>query len=82
MNSTTYTVTCDKESPAGWKFFLSELKPREKWFTPFNVISIPIIVVGLILIVYRFWNGLGSVSNINQEIPWSLWKGFNANNGH
>lgn len=81
MNSTTYPVTCEKESQAGWKFFLSELKPRGKWFTPFNVISIPIIVVGLILIVYRFWNGLGSVSNINQEIPWGLWKGFNVVTG-
>jgi Ni/Fe-hydrogenase subunit HybB-like protein len=81
MNSTTYPITSDKESPAGWKFFFSELKPRGKWFTPFNVISIPIIIVGLILIVYRFWNGLGSVSNINQEIPWGLWKGFNVVTG-
>lgn len=81
MNSTTYPITSDKESPAVWKFFLSELKPRGKWFTPFNVISIPIIIVGLILIVYRFWNGLGSVSNINQEIPWGLWKGFNVVTG-
>ena len=81
MNSTTYPITSDRESPAGWKFFLSELKPRGKWFTLFNVISIPIIIVGLILIVYRFWNGLGSVSNINQEIPWGLWKGFNVVTG-
>jgi Ni/Fe-hydrogenase subunit HybB-like protein len=81
MNSTTYPITSDKQSPAGWKFFLSELKPRGKWLTPFNVISIPIIIVGLILIVYRFWNGLGSVSNVNQEIPWGLWKGFNVVTG-
>ncbi len=81
MNSTTYPITSDKESPAGWKFLLGELKPRGKWFTPFNVISIPIILVGLVLIVYRFWNGLGSVSNINQEIPWGLWKGFNVVTG-
>jgi Ni/Fe-hydrogenase subunit HybB-like protein len=81
MNSTTYPITSYKESPAGWKFFLSELKPRGKWFTPFNIISIPIIIVGLVLIVYRFWNGLGSVSNVNQEIPWGLWKGFNVVTG-
>lgn len=81
MSSTTYPITSDKESPAGWKFFLSELKPRGKWFTPFNIISIPIIIVGLVLIVYRFWNGLGSVSNVNQEIPWGLWKGFNVVTG-
>ena len=81
MNSTTYPIISEKESPAGWKFFLSELKPRGKWFTPFNVISIPIIITGLVLIVIRFWYGLGSVSNVNQEIPWGLWKGFNVVTG-
>jgi len=81
MNSTTYPITSDKQSPAGWKFFLSELKPRGKWFTPFNIISIPIIITGLVLIVIRFWYGLGSVSNVNQEIPWGLWKGFNVVTG-
>lgn len=81
MNSTTYTIEREKESPSGWKFFLNELKPKGKWLTPFNIISIPIIVVGLVLIAYRFGNGLGSVSNISQEIPWGLWKGFNVVTG-
>src|SRR5690606_3434085 len=29
----------------------------------------------------RFWNGLGSVSNVSQDIPWGLWKGFNVVTG-
>ncbi len=82
MDNTTYTLerkTVNKTT--GWKFILNELKPRGKWLTPFNIISIPIIFTGLILIAYRFWNGLGSVSNISQEIPWGLWKGFNVVTG-
>lgn len=81
MNSATYTIPAKKENQSVGKFLISELKPRGKWFTPFNVISIPIILVGLVLIVYRFWNGLGSVSNVSQDIPWGLWKGFNVVTG-
>lgn len=63
------------------KFFISELKPRGKWLTPFNVISIPIIILGLIILYVRFTEGLGSVSNLNQQFPWGLWKGFNVVTG-
>ena len=34
-----------------FRFFLQELKPRGPWLTPFNVISIPVIMVGLGLLV-------------------------------
>jgi Ni/Fe-hydrogenase subunit HybB-like protein len=57
------------------------MKPRGKWLTPFNIISIPIMIAGLILIAYRFVNGIGSVSNVTQEVPWGLWKGFNVVTG-
>lgn len=64
-----------------WRFLLSELKPRGVWFTPFNIITIPVIFVGLSLIVLRFAYGLGEVSNVSQDIPWGLWKGFNVVTG-
>ena len=32
------------------RFLLSEMKPKGKLLTPFNMISIPIIMVGLVLI--------------------------------
>lgn len=62
-------------------FFMSELKPRGKVLTPFNVISGAIILVGAVLIVIRFAKGLGSVTNLNQDYPWGLWIGFDVITG-
>lgn len=64
-----------------FKFFLQELKPRGKWLTPFNVISIPIIIIGLGILYFRFTIGLGAVTNLNQEFPWGLWIGFDVVTG-
>jgi Ni/Fe-hydrogenase subunit HybB-like protein len=70
------------KAPASyWKFFLSELKPKGKLLTPFNIISVPVILLGLILIVIRFWKGLGSITNLSQEVPWGLWIGFDVVTG-
>ena len=62
-------------------FFLQELKPRGKWLTPFNVISIAIIIVGFIILYIRFTQGLGTVTNLNQQFPWGLWIGFDVITG-
>ena len=70
-----------KENRPTWKFILSELKPKGKIFTPFNMISAPVIVLGVILIVIRFVNGIGSVTNLTQEVPWGLWIGFDVITG-
>lgn len=80
MNNNSIPVA--RESGAStWQFLLHELKPRGKWLTPFNIISIPIILFGLILIVIRFWKGIGSITNLTQEIPWGLWIGFDVVTG-
>ncbi len=63
------------------RFILSELKPKGKILTPFNVITGIIIVVGLALIVLRFAKGLGAVSNLSQEFPWGIWIGFDVVTG-
>jgi Ni/Fe-hydrogenase subunit HybB-like protein len=63
------------------RFLLKELKPKGRLLTPFNVISLPIIVLGLVLIVIRFTKGLGSVTNLSQEFPWGLWVGFDVITG-
>jgi Ni/Fe-hydrogenase subunit HybB-like protein len=63
------------------RFFISELKPRGPLITPFNVISIPIILCGLGILVVRFIYGLGSVTNLSQETPWGLWLGFDVVTG-
>jgi len=60
---------------------LAELKPRGKWITPFNLISIPVILTGIVILVIRFTLGLGSVTNLSQEFPWGLWIGFDVVTG-
>ena len=60
---------------------LHELGPKWKWLTPFNIISIPIILLCVVLIVYRFIHGIGSITNLSQEIPWGLWIGFDVVTG-
>ncbi len=62
-------------------FVLSELKPRGKMLTPFNVITIPIILVGIGMIVYRLAFGLGASTNLNQQFPWGIWIGFDVVTG-
>jgi len=59
-------------------FIREELKPKGKIFTPFNIITLPIILLGLVLIVLRLAKGLGSVTNLSQEFPWGIWIGFDV----
>jgi len=81
MINPDYTIAKDNDGKSIWSFLAAELKPRGKFFTPFNIISIPIMIMGLILIVIRFWKGLGAVTNLTQEVPWGLWIGFDVVTG-
>lgn len=78
MNNTT---AVSQEKKSFFKFFWQELKPKGKIFTPFNIISAVIIITGIVLLVDRFINGIGAISNLTQETPWGLWKGFNVVTG-
>ena len=71
----------DHDGTSIWKFLVSEFKPKGKFLTPFNIISIPIMLLGLVLIAIRFWKGIGSITNLSQEIPWGLWIGFDVVTG-
>ena len=71
----------DNDSQPVVKFMLSTLRPHGKIFTPFNIISIPIITLGIALIVIRFAKGLGVITNLTQEVPWGLWIGFDVVTG-
>lgn len=46
--------------------------------TPFNLVAGLIVAIGLPLIAYRFWAGLGAVTNLSQANPWGLWIGFDV----
>ena len=82
MNSKTGSAALVKsEFKQFVKFFLSELKPKGKLLTPFNIISAVIILVGIVWIVIRFTKGLSSITNLNQEFPWGIWIGFDVVTG-
>lgn len=57
-------------------FLKEELKPKGKIFTPFNLVSAPILLIGYALILYRFFVGLGPVVGNAAEYPWGIWIGF------
>ena len=63
------------------RFVLSEMKPKGPLLTPFNIITAPIIAVGLVLIGIRFIYGLGAVTNLSDEYPWGIWIGFDVITG-
>lgn len=63
------------------RFMLSELKPKGRLLTPFNVITGVIVLFTIGLLVIRFTQGLGAVTNLSQDSPWGLWIGFDVVTG-
>lgn len=81
MMSNNIPISMEQNEKSGWRFFFAELKPKGKWLTPFNIISLPVMALGLVLIVIRFVYGIGAVTNLSQETPWGLWIGFDVVTG-
>lgn len=81
MNNPNFTLARRNDRASVLKFLAAEIKPKGKWLTPFNIISLPIIIMGLIIIVIRFAKGIGAVTNLTQEVPWGLWIGFDVVTG-
>ena len=63
------------------RFVLAELWPKGPLLTPFNLISIPVILLGAGILAVRFVYGLGSVTNLSQSFPWGIWIGFDVVTG-
>ncbi|MGB5873289.1 MAG: NrfD/PsrC family molybdoenzyme membrane anchor subunit, partial [Bacteroidota bacterium] len=63
------------------RFILSELKPKGKIITPFNVIAAIILIVAAVLLTLRFTKGLAATTNLTQEFPWGIWIGFDVITG-
>jgi Ni/Fe-hydrogenase subunit HybB-like protein len=63
------------------QFLIQEMKPRGPWLTPFNIISIPVILTGVVVLYFRFRYGLGAVTNLSQETAWGFWLGFDVVSG-
>jgi len=64
-----------------FKFWLSELKPKGKILTPFNILAGITIVAAAIILFFRFSKGLGTVVDPDQDRPWGLWINFNVITG-
>ena len=69
------------EMGAFLRFLRSEMRPKGRLLTPFNIISLPIMLAGAVLVVIRFAKGLGAVTNLSQETPWGFWIGFDVVTG-
>lgn len=65
----------------GFGFVLREMKPSGPLWTWFNIISIPTIIAGLVILYIRFTKGLGAVTNLSQDFPWGFWIGFDVVTG-
>jgi len=51
---------------------------KHKFFTPGVVGLIIIAVNGLVFLMGRFFFGIGSVTNLNNQYPWGLWIGVDV----
>jgi Ni/Fe-hydrogenase subunit HybB-like protein len=78
---TTLPLAAPPARPSLARFLLAELKPKGPLLTPFNLISLPVMLLGAGLLVQRFVFGLGSVTNLSQAYPWGLWIGFDVVTG-
>lgn len=64
--------------PSARAFLREQLRPRGPLLTPFNVVSALLVATAAVILVARFAFGLGAVTNLSQEFPWGIWKGFNV----
>jgi Ni/Fe-hydrogenase subunit HybB-like protein len=52
-----------------------------KMMTPFTLLLLFVIGLGIVLVFYRLMNGLGAATNLNDDFPWGLWIGFDMLGG-
>jgi Ni/Fe-hydrogenase subunit HybB-like protein len=50
--------------------------PVGRRLTPFQLITGMIILMGMIITVIRFTQGLSAVTNLSDDNPWGIWIGF------
>lgn len=50
----------------------------KKFFTPGVIVLAIIALNGLIFLAFRFFFGIGSVTNLNNQYPWGLWIGVDV----
>lgn len=59
-------------------------KPEQmtkKYFTPWVIVLAAIALNGLAFLAMRFFFGIGSVTNLNNQYPWGIWIGLDVGAG-
>jgi len=52
-----------------------------KLVTPFNAVVAAISIVGIPIILYRLFYGIGAATNLTDTNPWGIWIGFDMMTG-
>lgn len=83
MSSNAISQPIDKQQ---WvrDHILLGMQPRDyvkSLLTPVDIIIGLILAIGIPTIVYRFWAGLGAVTNLSQTTPWGLWISLDVASG-
>ncbi len=81
MNAAIPFSTDRRRSEGLLGFLRRELRPKGRLLTPFNVVSLLIMLAAAVILVVRFAYGLGAVTNLDQRFPWGLWIGFDVVTG-
>lgn len=58
--------------------FVNPVPVKHKYFTPGVIVLMIIAVNGIVFLMGRFFFGLGSVTNLNNQFPWGLWIGVDV----
>ncbi|MBI5067493.1 MAG: polysulfide reductase NrfD [Deltaproteobacteria bacterium] len=74
------------DANGGWfqEKILLGLTPRDylrTLLTPMNGVAFFICAIGVPLLLYRFYAGLGATTNLTQSQPWGVWIGFDMMTG-
>jgi len=54
---------------------------NQRLWTPWFTFGVILVAVGAAIIIYRFFTGLGAVTNLNDGFPWGLWIAFDVVTG-
>lgn len=54
---------------------------NQRLWTPWFTFGVAIIAVGAAIMMYRFYAGLGAVTNLNDGYPWGIWIAFDVVTG-
>jgi Ni/Fe-hydrogenase subunit HybB-like protein len=58
--------------------YLRPTEIKKKFWTPGVFVLCLLALNGLVFLALRFWFGIGSVTNLNDQYPWGIWIGIDV----